>query len=210
MIAVVVVAVVALVLFRGGSLGSFGGALGTAPPVGGADGSPQAQAAAAATGTTTVGNTSDSRVKLESALGGAGAAAVCTYYGAGAVAPICAKVGAKAAPYAAALGRFTTNKATDIGSKTNQLAAKSITVSTGIGLSLANRTSSLADRAYAGTGGGVVGTAGKLALAPVKIAADLGSKAASAVNTAGGALSSGIKSASNAISSGAKKVIGWL
>ncbi len=75
-------------------------ALGRAPAPGGADGSPQAQAAAAWSGTGPVGNSEQNMHGggLVSAFGAAGGAAACVATGLGALAPLCAVAGGKIAP----------------------------------------------------------------------------------------------------------------
>ena len=215
MIAVVVVGVVVLLLaLRGqGGPGLFDGLLGRPPAIGGADGSPQAQKAANFSQTTTVGNSEQNLAHgFESAIGGIGGAAVCTYYGAGAAAPICSAAGKYLGPKAVQLGNYTTIKTAqasfagiNIG---NAIAYKSAS----IGTNIADKGASLADRAYSGVGSlpGPLGILGKASVLPVKIVADAGASAAHAVQTGVGALESGAKSAGHAIVGTVKNVLGFL
>jgi len=211
---VVVVAVVVFYLYaRSESVGGYFGALGSAPVAGGADGSPQAQKAAAYSGTTTVGN-SEQRIAhgLESALGAGIGAGACTYYGLGAAAPICAKAGAYLGPKAVQLGNFTTKKTVAFAEKTTAASVAVVNKATSIGTTLANKGASLGDRAYSDAGKlpGPFNVGAKAAILPVKVAADLGAKAAGAVQGAVGGINSGVKSAAHATSAAVNKVIGWL
>jgi hypothetical protein len=213
-IPVVVGAVVLLLLLRGqGGPGLFDGLLGRQPPVGGADGSPQAQSAANYSQTRPVGNSEQNMAHgLESAIGGGVAAGVCTYYGAGAAAPICAKVGAYLGPKAVALGNFTTLKTVDYSVKVTDASLGVVKKGAGLGTAIASAGSSLGDRAYAGAGHlpGPLGTLGKLSVAPVKVVANLGKSVAGAGEKVVGGIVSGAKGAEHAVAGGVHKVLGWL
>ncbi len=217
MIAIVVAGVVLLYLVSNGSIslsgGGIFGALGAQPPVGGADGSPQSIAAANYSQTKPVGNSEQNVAHgLESAIGGVGGAAVCTYYGAGAAAPLCAKAGAYLGPKAVQLGNFTTIKTVQASELGTNLGLKVVTTGANIGTNLANKGASYADRAYSGVGAlpGPLGIVGKASVLPIKVAADVGAKTASLVGSGAGAVAGGVKSAGKAVESGVKSVLGWL
>lgn len=214
MIIVAVVAVL-LLLHSGGSFGlSLGsGALGAGPPPGGADGSPQAMVASNYAQTRPPGNSEQNIAHgLESAIGGGVAAGVCTYYGASAAAPVCAKIGSYLGPKAVALGNFTTIKSVQYAEKANTAIGTVITKGVGLGTGIANQGASYADRAYAGAGQipGPASIVAKASIAPIKVVADLGAKGAGLVGQGAGALTSGVKSAGKATESAVKKVLGWL
>lgn len=218
MIGIVVAVVVALVLFHrpgGGIFSGLGidGSLGAGPTSGGADGSPQARAAAAYSGTRPVGNSEQNLAHgFESAIGGIGGAAACTYYGAAALAPICAKVGSYLGPKAVALGNFTTQKTLQFSLASVNLSNAVLKKGADLGTNIADFGAGYADRAYAGAGQlpGPLGFLGQASLAPIKVVADTGAKVAGAVGTGVGALESGVKSAGNAVESGVSTVLGWL
>jgi hypothetical protein len=218
-VVLLVVAVVGFLIYRSQEAASIygsqglGSQLGSQPPAGGADGSPQSINAANHSQTTTVGNSEQNVAHgLESAVGGVGGAAVCTYYGAGGVVPPCAKVGSYLGPKAVALGNFTTLKTVDVSTKLTMSALSIVKKSTSIGTDIANKGASVADRVYAGAGAlpGPLGTLGKLSVAPVKVAADLGAKGAQAGEAVAGAITGGAKKAANAIDNGFHKVLGFL
>lgn len=213
MIGVVVAGVVvALLVFRQPGGGIFSG-LGIGPVPGGADGSPQAQGAAAAAGTTTPGNSEQQIVHgLESAIGGVGGAAVCTYYGAGAVAPLCAKAGSYLGPKAVQLGNFTTNKTVEVSVKSTVYGAKAVTTFTRANTAIAAKVAGAADRTYddAGKLPAPLAFVAKASLLPIKIGSDFGAKAANTITAGASKIESGVKSAGNALESGVSKVLGWL
>lgn len=103
----IVVGVIVFLIFRRQQEEDARAALGRAPFPGGADGSPQAQAAAAHSGTTTVGN-SQQNVEhgLESAFGAGAGAAACVSSGFGVLAPLCAKAGGYLVPKAIEGGKI--------------------------------------------------------------------------------------------------------
>ena len=206
---IVVLVVVAYLFYEHEKQSGAFGALGVPPPLGGADGSPASQYAQSQSSLQQGSSNSEQNIAhgLESAVGAGVGAGVCTYYGLGAAAPLCAKAGAYVGPKAVALGNFTTIKATEIGTKTTAVLAKAVTVQTSLATKPANAIASLADRAYSNAPGGTVG---KIALAPVKIAADIGAKGASVVNSTAGAIAGGVKSGANAVENVGKKVLGWL
>jgi hypothetical protein len=213
---VIVAAVVVLMLAARSQATADGaavrGALGAGPLPGGADGSPQSQTAYQ-NGGGPPGNTGNATAhKIESALGGLGGAGLCTYFGAGAAAPLCAKVGSALGPKAVALGNFTTIKTLEGAQKATGFGNAVLNKGASIGSNLADRGATYADRAYSGAGAlpGPVGYIGRASVAPIKIAADLSAKGAHVVETAVGGLTSGTKAAASATVSTVKKVLGWL
>jgi hypothetical protein len=213
---VIVAAVVVLLLAAGHQAAEDGtsirGALGGGPVPGGADGSPQSKAAYQGS----LGRQGDSKALahgIERAIGGVGAAAVCSYFGASSAAPVCAKVGSALGPTAVALGNFTTNKSIEYGvQKPISIVTAGVGKATSIGVSAASYGATFADRAYAGAGAlpGPLSYVGKASVAPVKVVAAVGVKGAQVVQAGAGALSSGVKSAGSAVAGGVKKVLGFL
>jgi hypothetical protein len=150
--------------------------------------------------------------KIESTLGAAGGAAICTAYGAAAAAPLCAKIGSVIAPKAIHAGVVATIKGTEFGAYTTNLGATGVVKTTALGQFAADKVAGAADTLWNDTSKlpTPVGIAAKIVLAPTKVVADVGAKAAGAVTTGAKDLASGVKSGTHAVTSGVKKVLGWL
>jgi hypothetical protein len=212
---VVVLAVIAVIFIHRNADGSF--ALGVPPAYGGADGSPEAQAAGLGPQSSggTPGNSEQNIAHgLESLGGGIVGAAACTYYGAAALAPACAKVGSILGPKAVAFGNKTITTGTDFGAKTTNIAAQAGSTFVAGHSAIAGKVANIADTAYAGTsalgGGPVVQTVAKASLLPIKVGADVGAKVAGVATSGAKKIEGGVKAATSAVSSGAKKILGFL
>jgi hypothetical protein len=154
---------------------------------------------------------------IEDKVLGAGAGVVggaaCAYYGAAVVAPVCAKVATYLEKPARKLANYTTLKATDAGGYLLRKQAAGLkAVTTGIGANAAGRVNRYVDTAYdvVGHAPGPLSVIGKASIAPIKVAAAIGSKGASLADKAAGGVVSGVKAGTNAVSSVAHTVIGWL
>jgi hypothetical protein len=149
---------------------------------------------------------------IESSLGAAAGAAVCTAYGAAAAAPLCAKLGSVIAPKAIHAGVVATIKGTELGAYSTNLGARGVVKATALGTFAADKVAGAADTLWNDTGRlpAPLGVAAKVALAPVKVVADVGAKGAQIVGTGAKDLASGTKAATHAVVSGVKKVLGFL
>lgn len=214
---IVVALVVAYVLYERELVAAPNYSLGVGPSTGGPNGPPPAGWTGMPTTPQTTGGTpgnSEQNVAhgLEGLVGSVGGAAVCTYYGAGVAAPLCAKVGGVLAPTAVKVGNVTTIATLKVGAFTTNLGGTALTRVTGLASGGASAVANVADTTFDATDKlpTPLAVAAKGALLPVKITADVGAKAASVVATGGKDLASGAKAATSAVVSGAKKVLGFL
>jgi len=219
MIALVAIVVLFALAKGGGSLVGGGadvqakqGALSTAQAP-----DPSSLAPPAGQSTAPAGTLKDRIHKLEDTVLPIGAgvvgAAACSYFGAGAAAPACAKVGSLLEKPARKLANWSTAKATDIGGTLlNKQAAVINAVTAGVGAKVASTLAGGADKLYnlAGNAPGPLKVVTKAAVLPLKVTADLGAKGAGLVQKGGGALVSGVKAGTSAVSSGVHTVLSWL
>lgn len=214
---IVIALVVAYFLYERELVAAPNYALGVPPSLGGPNGPPPAGWTGTAPPPQTSGGTpgnSEQNVAhgLESLVGSVGGAAVCTYYGAAAAAPLCAKVGGVLAPTAVKLGNVTTIKTLQVGAFTTNLAGAAGTRITGLASGGASAVANAADTAFDTTDKlpTPLAIAAKGALLPIKVTADVGAKAASAVATGAKDLASGAKKGTSAVVSGVQDVLGYL
>ena len=214
---IVIALVVAYVLYERELVAAPNYALGVGPSTGGPNGPPPAGWTGMPVPPPTTGGTpgnSEQNVAhgLESLVGSVGGAAVCTYYGAGVAAPLCAKVGGALAPTAVKVGNATTIATLKVGAFTTNLGGAALTRVTGLAGGGASAVANAADTTFDATDKlpTPLGIAAKGALLPIKITADVGAKAASVVSTGAKDSASGAKKGTSAVVSGVKDVLGYL
>jgi hypothetical protein len=137
-------------------------------------------------------------------------AGVCTYYGAGAVAPVCAKVASLAEKPARQLANYTTVLATNYGGKALTFQANVANkATTAVGTFAAEKVDSAVNKAYdlSGRLPGPFGAVTKASVYPLKVTADLGAKGADLAAKGGTALVNGVKKGTEALSNTVNKVI---
>jgi len=218
MLPVVIAAVVLFVLAqREGIFATPTDALGIGPGPGGPNGPPPADWTGLPVPPQSSGGMKGDSVQnvthgLEGLTGGVAGAAVCTYYGAGAAAPACAKVGSLLGPKAVQLGNYTTLKSLGIAKKTTDASFTLAERTTNAGGQIAAKGANIADTVYRNTDSlpTPLAIGAKASLLPIKITADAGAAGAALASRGVGALSSGAKASTHAVVSTAKKVLGWL
>lgn len=217
LVGIIIAAVILFALAEREGVFQPGGALGAPPPLGGPNGPAPADWSGLPVPPQTSGGSRGNSTQnithgLEGLGGGVAGAAVCTYYGLGAAAPACAKVGTILGPKAVQLGNVTTLKTLAVAKITTDASFTLGQKTTGAGAAIAAKGANIADTAYRTTDAlpTPLALGAKAAIIPLKVTADAGAKAAALASSGVGALASGAKASTHAVVSTTKKVLGWL